>query len=152
VIKSHQQVFFADVHLLLKRFPFEVMEMERPMKRNASLSDAACDQRTRGTREEALREEKSASLSAWNVLGKRRTFQILRALLIHPQSFQELFNQIEGMGTKALAQRLKELEGEGVLRRESARGRHVRVVYCLTAKGEALEPVIRAICLWSQCL
>jgi DNA-binding HxlR family transcriptional regulator len=128
------------------------MEMEIPMKRYASLSGAAFGPFTRGTREEALRDEKSASLWAWNLLGKRRTFLILRALLIHPQSFQELFNQIEGMGTKAPAKRLKDLEGEGVLRRENARRRDVRVVYRLTAKGEALEPVIRAICLWSQCL
>ena len=122
------------------------------MKQYVSPSDAAFDQLTRGTREEALRDEKSASLCAWDLLGKRWTFLILTTLLVHPQSFQELVNQIEGISEKVLAERLKELECEGVLRRENARGRHVRVLYRLTAKGEALEPVIRAIYLWSQCL
>jgi DNA-binding HxlR family transcriptional regulator len=33
---------------------------------------------------------------------------------------------------------------------ENACGRHFRVMYHLTAKGEALEPVIRALWIWSQ--
>src|SRR6266567_1815781 len=126
------------------------MEMEMPTKRYVSPSDAAFDQLTRGTREEALRDEKSASLCAWNLLGKRWTFLILTALLARSQSFQELINRLEGISEKVLAERLKELEREGVLRREKARGRYIRVTYHLTAKGEALEPVIRALCVWSQ--
>ena len=99
-----------------------------------------------------MRDEKNASLWAWNLLGKRWIFLILTELLVCSQSFQELVNHLEGISEKVLAERLKELEGEGVLRREKARGRHVRVMYHLTAKGEALGPMIRALYVWSQCL
>lgn len=113
-------------------------------------SDASFSQSTGGTAEEAVRGEKSVSLSAWSLLGKRWTFLILTELLTHPQSFQELVNHIEGISDKILVERLKELECEGVLRREKACGRHLRVMYHLTAKGEALEPAIRALRVWSQ--
>ena len=118
------------------------------MKLYESPLDASFDQFTRGTREEAARDKKSAFLSAWNLLGKRWTFLIITELLAHSQSFQELFNHIDGISEKVLAERLKELECEGVLRRENASGRHFRVMYHLTAKGEALEPVIRALWTW----
>ena len=95
-------------------------------------------------------DEKSVSLMAWNLLGKRWTFLILTTLLARPQSFQELADHIEGISDKVLAERLKELECEGMLRREKACGRHFRLTYCLTAKGEALEPVIKALRVWSQ--
>jgi DNA-binding HxlR family transcriptional regulator len=126
------------------------MEMEMPMKLYASPSDASFDQIPGGTVEEAVRDEKSVSLVAWNLLGKRWTFLILTALLARPQSFQELADYIEGISDKVLAERLKELECEGVLRREKACGRYLRLTYYLTAKGEALEPVIRALRVWSQ--
>jgi DNA-binding HxlR family transcriptional regulator len=129
---------------------FEVMELEMPMKLYASPADASFGQVTGGTTEEAARE-KNVSLMAWNLLGKRWIFLILTELLARPQSFQELLNHIEGISEKVLAERLKELECEGMLRREKACGGHVRVMYCLTAKGEALEPVIRALWVWSQC-
>ena len=122
---------------------------EYPMKLYEPSFDASFDQFTRGTREAAARAKKSAFLLAWHLLGKRWTFQIITEVLACSQSFQELFNQIDGISEKVLAERLKELEREGVLRRENAGGRHFRVMYHLTAKGEALEPVIRALWTWS---
>jgi DNA-binding HxlR family transcriptional regulator len=101
-----------------------------------------------GTAEE---DGRSVCLWAWNLLGKRWTFLILAELLARPQSFQELIEHIEGISEKVLAERLKELECEGVLRREKVCGRHLRMMYRLTAKGEALEPVIGALWVWSEC-
>jgi DNA-binding HxlR family transcriptional regulator len=37
-----------------------------------------------------------------------------------------------------------------VLQRQVQNGRPVRIIYHLTAKGRALEPVIKAIGAWSQ--
>lgn len=94
--------------------------------------------------------EKSASFMAWNLLGKRWTFLLIAELLTRPQSFQELFQHVQGISESVLSERLKELEREGVVQRQVHERRPLRVTYRLTAKGEALEPVIRAIGIWSQ--
>ena len=114
--------------------------------------DKPLDQLTRATLLETVKYEHSASLSAWNLLGKRWTFLILTQLFASSQSFHELVKLTEGISEKVLAERLKELERVGLIRRQTYSGCHFRVRYYLTAKGEALEPVIKAIGNWSQLL
>lgn len=117
------------------------------MKLYAFTEDASFEQCAGGTEEE---DRRSVCLWAWNLLGKRWTFLILAELLVRPRSFQELVDHIEGISEKVLAERLKELECEGMLRREKVCGRHFRMMYRLTAKGEALEPAIGALRVWSE--
>jgi len=100
--------------------------------------------------EETSDGENSASFFAWNLLGKRWTFLIIAELLARPQSFQELVKHVQGISESVLSERLKELEREGVVQRGVHEHRPLRVTYRLTAKGEALDPVIRAIGIWSQ--
>ncbi len=97
-------------------------------------------------------DEHNVSFFAWNLLGKRWTFLIIERLLVRPHSFHELFKYIKGISESVLTERLKELEREEVVRRQVHQGRPIRVTYYLTAKGEALEPVIRSIHVWSQLL
>jgi DNA-binding HxlR family transcriptional regulator len=96
------------------------------------------------------RNGKHASSSAWNLLGKRWTFLIIAQLLASSQSFQELYTHMQGISETILSERLKELEREGVLRRQVRARRPLRVTYHLTEKGAALAPVIRAMDAWSQ--
>jgi DNA-binding HxlR family transcriptional regulator len=110
------------------------------------------DQFKSATTKEPVGDGSHASCSAWELLGKRWTFQIIAQLLARSQSFQELVTHIQGISEKMLSERLKELDREGVIRRQVQEKRPIRVTYHLTEKGEALEPVIRAICVWSQCL
>jgi DNA-binding HxlR family transcriptional regulator len=49
-----------------------------------------------------------------------------------------------------LAERLKELESEGLLLRRVIPETPVRVEYRLTEKGRALEPVTRAVMAWVE--
>ncbi|SRR6266700_7093311 len=115
--------------------------------------DKSSDQFKRASTQEPVRGENNASFSAWSLLGKRWTLLIIAQLLASPQSFQELIKNTQGISESVLAERLKELEREGVVRRQAHNGRSsLRVTYYLTAKGEALEPVIRAIHVWSQYL
>jgi DNA-binding HxlR family transcriptional regulator len=115
--------------------------------------DKSSDQFKRASTQEPVRVENDASFSAWSLLGKRWTLLIIAQLLTSPQSFQELSKNTQGISESVLTERLKELEREGVVQRQAHNGRSsTRVTYHLTAKGEALEPVIRAIQVWSQYL
>jgi DNA-binding HxlR family transcriptional regulator len=126
------------------------------MKKNIALKQHLPDESAdscRRTRTQGLaKSEKCAYSFTWNLLGKRWTFLIITKLLVHSQSFHELFNHIQGISETVLSQRLKELEQGGVLQRQVHPEYPIRVTYHLTAKGEALESVIRAIDTWSQCL
>jgi len=92
----------------------------------------------------------NASFFAWSLLGKRWTLQIIIQLLARSQSFIELSKHIQGISESVLSERLKELERAAVIQRRVHNGRPVRITYHLTAKGLALEPVIKAIGTWSH--
>lgn len=91
-----------------------------------------------------------ASVVAWGLLGKRWTLRIIAQLFARSQSFIELSKHIQGISESVLSERLKELERAEVIQRHVHNGRPARVTYHLTAKGRALEPVIKAIGAWSH--
>jgi DNA-binding HxlR family transcriptional regulator len=69
------------------------------------------------------------------------------ALLVHDLSegarrFSELEHSCAGISPRTLAERLRALESEGIVVRRSYAERPPRVEYELTAKGEALLPII----------
>ncbi|SRR5579884_799924 len=130
------------------------MKMDMTINMNIALCEQlpyeSSDRFSETNTQEALNGEKKASFFAWNLLGKRWTFLLIAELLARPQSFQELFKHVQGISESVLSERLKELEREGVVQRQVHERRPLRVTYRLTAKGEALEPVIRAINTWSR--
>ena len=69
------------------------------------------------------------------------------ALLVHDLSegarrFSQLEHSCRGISPRTLAERLRALEHEGIVVRRSYAERPPRVEYELTAKGEALLPII----------
>lgn len=87
---------------------------------------------------------------AIEILGKRWTGLILKVLLKGPLRFNELAEQLAVVSDRILSERLKELEAEQVLERRVFPASPVRVEYCLTAKGQALAPVVEAIECWCE--
>jgi DNA-binding HxlR family transcriptional regulator len=87
---------------------------------------------------------------AVELLGRRWTGAIARALLRGPLRFSELARAIPEISDRALSQRLKELEAEAILVRRVDTGSPVRVEYVLTEKGKALEQVVRGIEEWAH--
>lgn len=87
---------------------------------------------------------------AVEILGKRWTVLIIKVLIVGPQRFNELADRLEVVSDRMLSERLKELEVEGIIERRVLPEAPVRVEYRLTAKGLALEPVVRAIQLWGE--
>lgn len=87
---------------------------------------------------------------AIEVIGKRWTGAIVYALLMKPRRFCEFKEAIPDLSDRLLTERLKELEENGVVEREVSTGRPVQVIYRLTAKGEALQPIMKALGDWAR--
>src|SRR6476646_2246748 len=77
---------------------------------------------------------------AVELVGKRWTGAILFVLLEGPARFSEIKECVPDLSDRLLSERLKELEGEGIVDRIVIDGNPPRVQYLLTPKGQALEP------------
>lgn len=86
---------------------------------------------------------------AVELIGRRWTGAIIRALLNDVERFSELVSTIPGLSDRMLSERLKELEAEGIVRRTVIPEIPVRIEYHLTPKGHALASVVEAISAWS---
>jgi DNA-binding HxlR family transcriptional regulator/putative sterol carrier protein len=89
-----------------------------------------------------------AMARALDVLGERWTLLVVRELLTGPKRFKDLLEGLPGVGTNLLATRLKELEGEGLLRRTTLPPPAGSAVYELTERGRDLEPVLMGLARW----
>lgn len=87
---------------------------------------------------------------AVELIGRRWTGAILRALLSDVRRFNELASAVPGLSDRMLAERLRELESEGVVIRTVIPETPVRVEYSLTEKGLALESAVRALAGWAE--
>lgn len=87
---------------------------------------------------------------AVELIGRRWTGAIVRALLRGASRFGELTEVIPELSDRMLSERLKELEAEGIVARVVIPETPVRIEYRLTEKGRALAPVFDAISAWSH--
>ena len=87
---------------------------------------------------------------AVELIGRRWTGAILRALLADVKRFNDLATAIPGLSDRMLAERLRELEAEGVVTRTVTPCTPVRIDYRLTEKGQALESVVQAVAGWVE--
>ncbi|WP_077615945.1 winged helix-turn-helix transcriptional regulator [Caenibacillus caldisaponilyticus] len=88
--------------------------------------------------------------SAFELLGKRWTGLIIHALLSGCRRFCDISEMIPHMSDRMLAERLKELEAAGILKRIVYPETPVRIEYELTEKGHELKPVMDAIQKWAE--
>jgi len=87
---------------------------------------------------------------AVELIGRRWTGAIIRALMDGPRRFNELLSAVPGLSDRLLTERLRELEAEGLARREVDTGPPICVSYALTRSGTELEPAIAAIGAWAE--
>jgi DNA-binding HxlR family transcriptional regulator len=87
---------------------------------------------------------------AVELIGRRWTGAILRALLTDVRRFNDLASAVPGLSDRMLAERLRELEAEAVVVRTVIPESPVRVEYSLTKKGRDLEVVVRAVAGWAE--
>src|SRR5438067_1864747 len=87
---------------------------------------------------------------AIELIGKRWTGAVIRALMAGAARFNQLLMGIPGISDRVLTERLRELETEGLVERLVDPGPPVRVSYRLTQRGRALEPVLAAVSQWAE--
>ena len=85
---------------------------------------------------------------ALDVVGERWTLLIARDLVLGPKRFTDLLEGLPGIATNLLAQRLKEMEENGLVEKVTLPPPAGSTVYRLTERGEALEPAIMALGRW----
>ena len=85
------------------------------------------------------------------LLADRWTVLVVYALADEPRRPAELRRMLGTVSQKMLTQTLRGLESNGLVARTVVRERHPQhVEYALTPLGESLQPVLRALCRWSE--
>ena len=87
---------------------------------------------------------------AVELIGRRWTGAILRALNSGLVRFSDITAAIPGLSDRMLSERLKELESEGILVRTVLPETPVRIEYRLTEKGHSLGAVMEAVSDWAH--
>lgn len=87
---------------------------------------------------------------AFQLLGKRWTGVIIHVLSEGHTRFNEIGEQIPNISQKMLADRLKDLEQQGIVERVVFPETPVRIEYHLTEKGEELYPVMAELQKWAE--
>lgn len=83
--------------------------------------------------------------TAVNLIGNKWKPLILRDLLKGPQRFKYLQFGIEGISPKVLTENLRQMEEDGLVKREIFAEVPLRVEYSLTELGEKMRPIIDAL-------
>ncbi len=87
---------------------------------------------------------------ALDAVGDRWALLVVRELLLGPKRFTDLRAGLPNVSPDVLAQRLRELEGHGVVRRDRLPPPGAARVYELTERGRELEPVILGLGRWGS--
>jgi len=88
---------------------------------------------------------------ALDTFGDRWSLLIIRDLLFKgSETYGEFLSGDEGFATNILADRLKDLEDEGIVRKSRDPENRRRNIYRLTKKGADLAPAMLEIMRWSE--
>ena len=79
---------------------------------------------------------------AAEIVGSKWTVLLVHDLSEGPRRFTELERSCAGISPRTLAERLRWLETEGIVARQSYPESPPRVEYALTEKGQALLPIV----------
>jgi DNA-binding HxlR family transcriptional regulator len=86
---------------------------------------------------------------AVELIGRRWSGAIIRALLSGSVRFGDILQRIPNLSDRLLSERLRELEAEGIVTRTVYPEVPVRIEYRLTEKGHELEAIVSAIDAWA---
>jgi len=78
-------------------------------------------------------------------IGDRWTLLILRELLLGDQRFTDLRGALPGLAPNLLAERLRNLEDDGLVEKRELPAPAARTVYAPTAEGLRVAPILRAL-------
>jgi DNA-binding HxlR family transcriptional regulator len=87
---------------------------------------------------------------ALDLVGERWALLVVRELLLGPKRFTDLRAGLPHVSPDVLAQRLRELEQDGIVQRRTLAPPAGSRVYELTDRGLELEPVVLALGRWGS--
>ncbi|HBM41407.1 MAG TPA: transcriptional regulator, partial [Sulfitobacter sp.] len=96
-----------------------------------------------------LQNESCPVARGLSVVGDRWTMLVLRDCFLGIRRFEQMQDRL-GITRHVLADRLRKLEGAGVLRREAYQDRPLRHEYRLTERGKALYPMLVSLIDWAN--
>jgi DNA-binding HxlR family transcriptional regulator len=85
---------------------------------------------------------------ALDLVGERWALLVVRELLLGPKRYTDLRNGLPNASTNILAERLRQLEKNGVIRRRRLPPPAAASVYELTEWGLELEPIVTRLGAW----
>ncbi|MBH1940850.1 winged helix-turn-helix transcriptional regulator [Mobilitalea sibirica] len=85
-----------------------------------------------------------------NIIGDKWTLLILRQLMQGHDTFKEILDNLEGIPSNLLSNRLKSLESDNLIVSELYQPHPPRYRYILTKSGEDLSDVFNSIILWGE--
>jgi len=92
----------------------------------------------------------SAVANSLDIVGDKWSLLVVRDLLHGKRTYGELVNSPERIPTNILADRLKRLEGAGIIVSAPYQQHPMRYDYMLTTKGRALGDVLLAFVRWGK--
>lgn len=87
---------------------------------------------------------------AMEIIGNKWTALILRDLSTGSRRFTELEKSVGGINPRTLSQRLEDLQGHGIITKQSFAEVPPRCEYTLTDKGRDLLPVLEQMAAWGN--
>lgn len=91
-----------------------------------------------------------AIANSLDIVGDKWSLLVVRDLLHGKRTYGEIANSPERIPTNILAERLRRLEGAGIIVGTPYQERPMRYAYTLTPKGRALGDVLLAIVRWGK--
>lgn len=85
-----------------------------------------------------------------DILGDKWTLLVIRDLYWNKHRFGEFIASPEGIPTNILADRLKRLEAEGIVKKVPYQSNPPRAEYFLTTKGAELGKVLGSLRKWAE--
>lgn len=83
-----------------------------------------------------------------DLVGERWTLLVVRELIFGPRRYSDVLQALPGIGTSLLAERLKNLEAAGVVRRRELPPPAASTVYELTDSGADLARALLPLVMW----
>ena len=100
---------------------------------------------------EAKQNATCAIANVWEILGRRWTLHILKNLSTRNViRFNELKKALNGISSTVLAERLLELEREGLVTKKIYPEVPPRVEYSMTPQARELEVIIKDLARWAN--
>jgi DNA-binding HxlR family transcriptional regulator len=87
---------------------------------------------------------------ALELVGERWTLLIIRELMCGNYRFGQILNGVPLMSRSLLAQRLKQLEDDGLIERKQLGPARTQIEYHLTPAARELEPIVMGLGVWGQ--